>query len=222
MKVSTQKLQILTAAAIFLLISGGIAAYALNQPASAGAAGADQTTTSSTAQNSTSTATSGSSTMTTTSGNYTLCAPGASHIGRIVLPIKPTQSIMANGTDAITFAKTTSCYAAITTVGGIFSVHVLLRHTKPVTEYHVVLVANGTAYPVGSMVTGPAGNGRMLDQVLLKPGKYDVFLQFYDISSSPGHSTLVLQSAQGIVVSPPFPPIPVAQPQSVNGTSSGQ
>jgi hypothetical protein len=211
----------LTAAAIFLLISGGIAAYALNQPDSAGAAGADQTTTttttSSATQNSTSTAASGSST--TTTGNYTLCAPSASYVGRIVLPIKPTQSVMANGTDAVTFAKTTSCYAAITTVGGIFSVHVLLRHTKPVTEYHVVLVANGTAYPVGSMVTGPAGNGRMLDQVLLRPGRYDVFLQFYDVSSSPGHSILVLQSAQGVVVSPPFPPTPVAQPQSVNGTS---
>jgi hypothetical protein len=206
MKVSTQKLQILTAAAIFLLISGGIAAYALNQPDSGGASGADQTTTttSSATQNSTSTATSGSSA--TTTGNYTLCAPGTSHIGRIVLPIKPTQSVMANGTDAITFAKTTSCYVAITTVGGIFSVHVLLRHTKPVTEYHVVMVANGTTYPVGSMVTGPAGNGRMVNQVLLKPGKYDVFLQFYDVSSYPGHSTLVLQSAQGTVVSPPLPP----------------
>jgi hypothetical protein len=97
------------------------------------------------------------------------------------------------------------CVASITTVGGIFNIHVALQYAKPVTQYMVVLVANGTSYTLGNMVTGRDGAGQMQNQVLLKSGTYVVSLQIYDTSSNPGQSTLVLQTAQGTIVSPPFP-----------------
>jgi len=74
-----------------------------------------------------------------------------------------------------------------------------------VTQYNVVLVANGTSYTLGNMVTGPEGAGQMQNQVLLKTGTYVVSIQIFDTSSNPGHSTLVLQTGQGTIVSPPFP-----------------
>jgi hypothetical protein len=243
MNVSTNKLQILTAAAILIIISGGIAAYAQGQgPVFGGnaanlVAGADQVnstnstatstgnSTSTSSSNSTSsssvssttvttTITSTSSTNTTTTANGTLCAPSAVHIGRIVLPIHATQSTTGG---SITFADKSACYAAIRTVGGIFSVNVVLRHAEPVTQYRIVLVANGTSYTLGNLVTGPRGNGASLNQVLLKPGTYTVSLRIFDTSSNPGQSTLVMQSAQGIVVSPPFPTVSAQS----NGAASG-
>jgi hypothetical protein len=69
----------------------------------------------------------------------------------------------------------------------------------------VVLVANGTSYTLGNMVTGRGGAGEMQNQVLLKTGTYVVSIQIYDTSSNPGQSTLVLQTGQGTIVSPPFP-----------------
>jgi hypothetical protein len=90
-----------------------------------------------------------------------------------------------------------------------------------VTQYLVVLVANGTSYTLGNMVTGPDGAGAMQNQVLLKTGTYAVSIQIFDTSSNPGHSTLVLQTGQATIVSPPFPTADSGQ-QSHQGSEDGQ
>ena len=247
MKVDTGKLQILTVAAILVLISGGIAAYAQGQsssttiPASAtaGAASststtggtsstplqmttADTVTTFTTTMTTTTTLTTTTSTTSTTTANYPLCTPPATQgqVGRLVLPITPsTQS----QTGAITFSDSKGCVATITTVGGIFSVDIALKYAKPVTQYDVVLVANGTSYTLGNMVTGPDGTGQMQNQVLLKTGTYAVSIQIFDVSSTPGQSTLVLQTGQGTIVSPPFPAANSDSNQNSNqGDQGGQ
>ena len=163
MQVNAGKLQILTVAAMLVLVSGGIAAYAQNQyapspgtPAAAapGASAAkddnstssmfESTDTTTTFSTSTSTTSTISSTSTTTSANQTLCPPPSTgKVGRLVLPIT------ANGSSSggsISFAFSKGCFASITTVGGIFNVDIALRHAKAVTQYLVVLVANGTSY----------------------------------------------------------------------------
>jgi len=225
MQVNAGKLQILTIAAMLVLISGGIAAYAQGQSASSAnlsvgsapvalaAADTNSTSTQTNSTTSTSTVTStvtstatvtSTSTTSTTTANNTLCQPPTTKVGRLVLPITATGSSAAAG-GSISFASSRGCHASITTVGGIFNVQIVLQSAKPVTEYNAVLVANGTDYTLGNMVTGPQGNGQMANQVLLTPGTYTVSILIYDVSSSPGHSTLVLQTGQGTIVSPPFP-----------------
>jgi len=103
------------------------------------------------------------------------------------------------------FAGTKGCVASITTLGGVFNVQIALRFAKPVTQYNVVLVANGTNYVLGNMVTGHEGSGQMQNQVLLKTGTYVVSIQIFDTSTTPGTNTLVMQSAQGTIVSAAFP-----------------
>ncbi len=243
MQVSTGKLQILTVAAMLVLLSGGIAAYAQNQPASSSIAPAgaspialadstDSTSTTSTSSTSstgstttvTSTVTATTTaTSTTTTANYTLCTPPttAATVGRLVLPITPTTQPVKG---SISFSDSRGCVASITSVGGVFNVQVILRYAKPVTQYNVVLVANGTNYALGSMVTGQDGAGQIQNQVLLKTGTYVVSLQIFDTSSTPGQSTLVLQTGQGTIVSPPFPTPSTSNPQSNQGDQghSGQ
>ena len=238
MQVSTGKLQILTVAAMLVLISGGIAAYAQNQPFStaitpAGASPiglADSTNSTSTTSTSSTSSTASTTTVTstvtatttatstasTTTANYTLCTPptSAGTVGRLVLPITPTTQA-AQG--SISFSDNKGCVASIESVGGVFNVQVILRYAKPVTQYNVVLVANGTTYALGNMVTGQNGAGQIQNQVLLKTGTYVVSLQIFDTSSTPGHSTLVLQTGQGTIVSPPFPTPSTSNPQSPQG-----
>lgn len=240
MQVNSGKLQILTVAAMLILVSGGIAAYAQNQyapslgaPAGAapGASAAqdndstssmftsnDTTTTFSTSTSTTSTI---SSTSTTTSTNHTLCQPQSTgKVGRLVLPITANGSSTGGG---ISFFLSKGCFASITTVGGIFNVHIILRYAKPVTQYMVVLVANGTSYTLGNMVTGPGGAGEIQNQVLLKTGTYVVSIQIFDTSSNPGQSILVLQTGQGTIVSPPFPtPDSGQQPNQKGQDEKGQ
>jgi hypothetical protein len=81
----------------------------------------------------------------------------------------------------------------------------------------VVLVANGTSYTLGNMVTGPGGAGEIQNQILLKTGTYVVSIQIFDTSSNPGHSILVLQTGQGTIVSPPFPTPDSGQQPNQNG-----
>jgi len=245
MQVNAGRLQILTVAAMLVLISGGIAAYAQNQsssttgatgvPSSASASApttngngstplqmqpADSTTTFTTTMTSTTTITKTSTTSTTstTTGNGTLCQQTPPKVGRLVLPITATGSQTSS---SISFSNSKGCLASITTVGGIFSVQIILRYAKPVTQYNVVLLANGTSYTLGNMVTGPDGSGQMQNQVLLKPGTYVVMLQLFDTSSNPGQSTLVLQTGQGTIVSPPFPTATSSQPPN-QGNQGGQ
>jgi hypothetical protein len=223
MKVDTGKLQILTAAAILVLISGGIGAYAQDQnnnsttTTSSSSAAASQTSTT-TNSSQTTTATSTSTTTTTTTTQAPLCASpaAAGQVGRLTLPISPGQS----QTGTVTFAGSKGCTASITTVGGIFSVEVALRFAKPVTQYSVVLVANGTSYTLGNMVTGPEGSGQMQNQVLLKTGTYVVSIQIFDTTANPGQSTLVMSSAQGTIVSAPFP-TPNASHQQTGKSNQG-
>jgi hypothetical protein len=208
MQVNTGKLQILTAAAILVLISGGIAAYAqeknfsLQPLAAADQQSSTSTSTSSSNETSKSTAAAAVTTTTTTTAGPPCTPPVApGQVGRLTLPISPGQS--QSGT--IVFAGSKGCVASITTIGGVFSVEITLRYAKPVTQYNVVLVANGTSYPLGNMVTGPEGSGQMQNQVLLKTGTYTVSIQIFDTSTTPGTSTLVMQSAQGTIVSAAFP-----------------
>jgi len=226
MQINAGKLQIMTVAAMLVLISGGIAVYAQGQSATtagstnggapnavaAGSTGsmpvpmdsADTVTTFTTTITTTTvlTTTSTATTSTfTTSANYTLCQPTTTpKVGRLVLPITA-----AGQTGSISFSDSKGCVASITAVGGIFSVEITLRYAKPVTQYGVVLTANGTSHALGNMVTGQDGAGQMQNQVLLKTGTYVVSLQIFDVSSNPGQSTLVLQTGQGTIVSPPFP-----------------
>jgi len=231
MKIDAGRLQLLTVMAILVLISGGIAAYAQNQyTVGAGSQGAangvspngkssgsdgkvafDDQVTSTTFSTSTTTTTTLTSTSTAPAQ---LCTPPTppGHTGKLVLPITPTTQPTQGG---ITFADGRGCLASITTIGGIFSVEVALRYAKPVTQYNVVLVANGTNYPLGNMVTGPGGSGQMQNQVLLKTGTYVVSLQIFDTSTTPGTSSLVLQTGQGTIVSQAFP-----TPNSSGGTKS--
>jgi hypothetical protein len=211
MQINAGKLQILTVAAMLVIVSGGIAAYAQNQPLSSLPAGSSPVAmggndTNSTSSSSSSSASSSSSSLTTSTlaANQTLCQPPAqTHPGRLVLPITAVGQQASTG--GLSFSDGRGCYASITTVGGVFSVKILLRYAKPVTEYSAVLVANGTTYTLGNMVAGPDGNGQMANQVLLKPGTWNVSIRLFDISSNPGQSTLVLQTGQGTVISPPFP-----------------
>lgn len=229
MKVNASKIQLLTAAAMLVLVSSGVAAYAQGQYASASlspsAAGqfafaqdsTNSTSTESTSSTSTTSAQTNSTTTETTSteagttnssGTATaataLCQPpAATERGRLILPI--TQVGAATGGSISFPINSRGCMASITTVGGVFGVHIVLRYAKAVTQYNAVLVANGTSYALGSMVTGRDGSGQMLNQVLLSAGTYTVSLQIFDASSSPGQSTLVLQTAQGTIVSPQAP-----------------
>jgi hypothetical protein len=234
MQVNAGKLQILTVAAMLVIVSGGIAAYAQAQyapsagtPAAAApvpARGHDDNQTSSmftstdtetTFSTSTSTTSTISSTSTT---SQTLCQPPSTgKVGRLVLPI----TAVGASTGAISFSDGRGCFASITTVGGVFNVQIALRYAKPVTQYNVVLVANGTSYTLGNMVTGPEGAGQMQNQVLLTTGTYVVSIQIYDTSSNPGHSTLVLQTGQGTITSPPFPTASSNQ-QPFQGGQGGQ
>jgi hypothetical protein len=242
MQVNAGKLQILTVAAMLVLVSGGIAAYAQNQsfsptgatgtPSSASSAPtttssgsaplqmepAATTTTFTTTMTTTTTLTSTASTTSTTStttANTPLCTPPTTpgKPGRLVLPITP---ITQSQTGAISFSDGRGCVASITTVGGIFSVQIALKYAKPVTQYNVVLVANGTTYTLGNMVTGQDGAGQLLNQVLLKTGTYVVSIEIFDTSSTPGQSILVLQTGQGTIVSPAFP-TPNSNQQSDQG-----
>lgn len=244
MQINAGKLQILTVAAMLVLVSGGIAAYAqggssltanLTTVAAASTTSTTSTTnsTSTTSTNKTTTVTStvtatttatSTSTTSTTAASYPLCTPptAAGPVGRLILPITPTTQSQSG---AISFSDSRGCVASITTVGGIFSVEITLRYAKPVTQYNVVLVANGTSYTLGNMVTGPEGSGQLQNQVLLKTGAYVVSLQIYDTSSNPGQSTLVLQTGQGTIVSPPFPTPSTTsgqQPNQGGQGSSGQ
>jgi len=215
MQVTARNLQILTASAILVLISGGIAAYAQDQSATAntsvaGAPIAQATTT-------TSTTTSTTSTTTTTTTSYTLCqSTSAGQVGKLVLPITTTGS----STGTISFSDSKGCLASIKSAGGVFDVQIALRLTKPLTQYNAVLVANGTAYALGSMVTGPSGAGQMDNQVLLATGTYVVSIQIFDASTNPGHSTLVLQTGQGTIVSSPLPT--ATDGQQPSHTAQGQ
>ena len=209
MHVDTGKLQILTAAAILVLISGGIAAYAQDknfsiQPIAAADQLASSTTTTSSSNETSSKSTNAAAvttTTTTTAGPLCTSPVAAGQIGRLTLPISPGQSQVGT----VVFAGSKGCVASIATVGGVFNVEIALRFAKPVTQYNVVLVANGTSYTLGNMVTGPGGSGQMQNQVLLKVGTYAVSIQIFDNSTTPGQSTLVMQSAQGTVVSAAFP-----------------
>jgi hypothetical protein len=240
MQFNADKLQVLTLAAMLVLVSGGIAAYAQDQSASPtstiGASSAassstpttngagstplqmaspDTTTTFTTTMTTTTTLTTST---TTTTASYTLCQPATpAKVGRLVLPITATGS----QTGSISFSDGKGCLASITAVGGIFSVQIVLRYAKPVTQYNVVLVANGTNYTLGNMVTGPDGSGQMQNQVLLKPGTFVVSIQIFDTSSTPGQSTLVLQTGQGTIVSPPFPAAESSQ-QTNQGSTGDQ
>lgn len=246
MKVDTGKLQVLTLAAILVLVSGGIAAYAQGQSATATNAGsptgsaqlspaatnsnsstplrldpADTTTTFTTTITKTITLTTTTSTITATStASHALCSsptpPGQA--GKLVLPITATGSQAG----AVSFSDNKGCLASITTVGGIFNVQVSLKYAKPLTQYNVVLVANGTNYVLGNMVTGQSGAGQMQNQVLLKTGTYTVSLQIFDTSSTPGQSTLVLQTSQGTIVSQPFPTTGNGNGQSNHGDKGDQ
>lgn len=242
MQINAGKLQILTVVAMLVLVSGGIAAYAqggssltanLTTVAAASTSSTTSTTnsTSTTSTNKTSTVTStvtatttatttATSTTSTTAANYPLCTPptAAGPVGRLILPITPTTQPQS---EAISFSDSKGCVASITTVGGIFSVEITLRYAKPVTQYDVVLVANGTSYILGNMVTGPDGSGMLQNQVLLKTGTYVVSLQIYDVSSNPGTSTLVLQTGQGTIVSPPFPSTTTTSGQQPNQGGQG-
>jgi hypothetical protein len=71
------------------------------------------------------------------------------------------------------------------------------------------------------MVTGQGGVGQLLNQVLLKTGTYVVFIQIFDVSSTPGQSIFVMQTGQGTIVSPPFP-TSNSDAQSGKGSHSGQ
>jgi len=221
MQVSTGKLQVLTVAAMLLVISGGIAAYANGQnvaldavTSSSSSSSSSSTSSSSSSSSSTSTATSA---ITTTSTPGPLCtSPTAQKEGRLVLPIGPS-SAQASG--SIMFGDGNACYASIQTAGGVFSVNVVLRYAKPLTQYNLVLVANGTSYVLGNMVTGPSGSGEASNQVLLKTGTYAVSLQIFDTSSTPGQSVLVLQSATGTLMSAAFPAPP---PQTTQKGESGE
>jgi len=82
-----------------------------------------------------------------------------------------------------------------------------LHFAKPVTQYNAVLVANGTSYTLGNMVTGPEGSGQMMNQVLLKTGTYTVSIQIFDTSTTPGQNVLVMRSAQGTIISGAFPTV---------------
>src|SRR5712692_7442006 len=204
MHLDTGRLQILTAAAILVLISGGIAAYAQDKNFPLQPIGAADQVSSSSSTSSSSSSTSASSTSTAAAAVTTsttagpLCTPPAApgQVGRLTLPISPGQS--QAGT--VVFAGSKGCVASIATIGGVFNVEITLRYAKPVTQYNVVLVANGTSYTLGNMVTGPDGAGQMQNQVLLKTGTYAVSIQIFDTSTTPGQSTLVMQSAQGTVV----------------------
>jgi hypothetical protein len=203
MQVNRGKLQILIVAAMLVLVSGGVVAYAQGQSTSSASSDSSSTTTSTTI----------------TTSNQTLCQPPTpAPVGRLVLPITATGASGSAGS-SISFSNGRGCLASISSVGGVFNVQIALRSAKPVTQYNVVLVANGTSYTLGNLVTGPAGNGQMDNQVLLKTGTYLVSIQIYDTSSNPGQSTLVLQTGQGTITSPPFPAAPNA---NTNSTSSGQ
>jgi hypothetical protein len=206
MKVDTGKLQILTAAAILVLISGGIGAYAQAQNSStttttSSSGSASQTSTTSNSSQTTSSTTSTTTSTTTTPAPLCTSPAAAGQVGRLTLPISPGQSQVGT----VVFAGSKGCTASITTVGGIFNVEIALRSAKAVTQYNVVLVANGTSYTLGNMVTGPDGSGQMQNQVLLKTGTYAVSIQIFDTSSNQGQSTLVMSSAQGTIVSAAFP-----------------
>lgn len=210
MQVNTGKLQILTVAAMLVLVSGGIAAYAQNQ-------------TSSSSSSSSSSSTSAS----TTTANHALCqSPSVGKTGRLVLPI--TAAGQSSGNGALSFSEGDGCVASITAAGGVFDVHLSLRFVSPMTQYQAVLVANGTSHTLGSMVAGPAGSAQMENQVLLTNGTYLVSIQIYDTSSSPGQSILVLQTGQGTIASQPFPadaagPLPPqARAQGWQGDQPGQ
>ena len=210
MQVNAGKLQLMTAAAIIVLISGGIAVYAQNQfapsapvPASGGSGSGDDKSSSSsmfTSSESTttfSTSTSTRSSMTSTE-NHTLCASPSDdeNQGKLTLPITA-----AGSSTSLSFSNGRGCVASITDVGGVVSVQIMLRFAKPMTEYNAVLVANGTNYTLGNMVTGRGGEGMMQNQVLLKNGTYTVSIQLFDTSSTPGTSTLALQTGQGTITS---------------------
>jgi len=212
MHLDTGKLQILTAAAILVLISGGIAAYAQDknfsiQPIAAADQVSSSSTTSSSDQTSSTTSKSTAAAAVTTTSTTTTAGPPCTpptapgQVGRLTLPISPGQS----QTGTVVFGGSKGCVASITTIGGVFNVEIALRYAKPVTQYNVVLVANGTSYTLGNMVTGPEGSGQMMNQVLLKTGTYVVSIQIFDTSTTPGTSTLVMQSAQGTIVSAAFP-----------------
>jgi cytoskeletal protein RodZ len=137
--VDTGKLQIPRAAAILVLISGGIAAYAEDQTSSKTnttstttdvASGTSTTSSSSSQTSSTSTTSTGTAAATTTTSTTTAITPlrtspsAAGQVGRLILPI--TSSLSQIG--SIQFSDSKGCVVSITTAGGVFSVQISLRY----------------------------------------------------------------------------------------------
>src|SRR5256885_2447473 len=117
MQVDTGKLQILTAAAILVLISGGIAAYAQDknfsiQPIAAGNTLASSTPTTSSSNETSSKSTNAAAvttTTTTTAGPLCTSPVAAGRVGRLTLPISPGQSQVGT----VVFAGSKGCVASI-------------------------------------------------------------------------------------------------------------
>ncbi len=210
MKLHATKTQIITAAAVLLLLGGFTTVFALptnpGQPASA-------TTSISSAPLPT---VSKSSTTTTTvaptaTTSIVICNP-ISATSATCIPLCPTFFDLKLNPVPVLNAATTYRYgtghAILTIRGDAIYLQAVINNANPLTQYSITLDINGVSHLLATMVTDQNGNGQVTAQILLQNGVYAISVQVFDTSSFT-LPTLVLQSASVTVKLPAVGPSPI-------------
>ena len=218
MKSFSTKTQLVTVAAVLLLLGGFTAAFAYTtdqNPAGVGAGsnGQPSTTTSSTSptvKTSTSTTTSVAPTvtMTVTSNTVTTCDSATavcSYMCRTFFNLK-LNPVPVQG--APTDYRYGTGQVFLNLRGDTVYLQAMIRNAEPLTQYSITLDINGVSHLLATMVTDKNGDGLVVAQILLQKGVYAISAQVFDTThfTSP---TLVLKSDSVTVTIPAVTPTAV-------------
>jgi hypothetical protein len=213
MKFPVTTTQIMTAAAVLLLLGGFTAAFAYtaqgqaNVQSTAPLPTASKSTTYSTSVGPTATTTSVGPTATTTSSTTktVTCLSTTAACG----PICPDYFVLKLNPVIVPTASSVYRYgsgeAILTIRGDAIYLQAEINRANPLTQYSITLDINGVSHLLATMVTDQNGNGQVTAQILLQNGVYAISVQVFDTTSF-SSSTLVLQSASVTVMLPAVSP----------------
>ena len=237
MNLHLTRTQIITAAAVLLLLGGFTTAFAY--PAHASSSGGTATTsTSSTVQPTASTSTSTSAststkststtsvsltgsvskTATTTSIAVITCGPTAATcipICRNYFDLQLNPVPIPSGLSSYRYGVG---HVILSIQGDAIYMTATINNAMPLTEYDITLNINGANHLLATMVTNQRGDGEVTAQILLQNGVYSISAQVFDMTNF-SSQTLVLQSVSVTVTLPQPGPTPLMcgpVPVSVN------
>jgi hypothetical protein len=201
MKSLPTRTQIVTAAAVLLLLGGFTAAFAYTN-SSSGSGQTAQLPMSSTSSTTTSVSPTATTTATSTSTVFK-CPPNSTMCIRLCqtffnlklnpVPVPVASSAYDYGTG----------HALLNIRGNVASVQAYISRAQPFTQYSIALDVNGVTHQIATMVTNQNGNGEIVAQILLQNGVNAISVQVFDTTnfSSP---TLVLESTTITLTIPPI------------------